>query len=340
MKNPLLSVCIPTFNRSLILKRTIENLIKFDSDDFEIVVSDNGSDDDTKDVVTSIIDSRIRYFNNENNKGGVFNMVKVLDLAIGDYCLLLSDEDDAEVNNVLKVLRSIKYTDPLVIKGNHFNYFGKKVGENFKKFAFKFGYMSGIVFKRDSIDFLDLKVELNKLGNGYIQFHPHIYLTNQLMNKGPVLSTNIEFFRLRDRGEDYMETINNYRCDDLISWFDQTRTNLNYIISNPNLDETTKISLSLALYRGFLYYVNVEPKQIPLDHYNTEDYRYKLKIQIKQIINNYFPSRKFIVFRLYFSESIVIIKTNFPKCYSLINKTRIQFFTLILDLLRNINLKS
>jgi len=308
VKGLLLSVCIPTYNRSMILKRTIQNIIKLNSDDFEIVISDNGSEDDTKEVVTSIIDSRIKYYSNGNNKGGTFNIVKVLELAIGEYCLLLSDEDDAELDNVLKLLKSFKDIDPVVIKGNHFDYYSNSIGKNFKTFSFRFYYMSGLIFKRNSINFSDLKIELSKERYGYLNSYPHIYLTNQLLLKGSIFTTRIKFFRFRDNGNDYSEKIDNLHYSDLMSRFHQTKSSIDYVINNLDLANNIKIPLLLSLYRGFLYSTrgDCEYNQNTLD--SSAISRNDMEIEIKHRIIGAFSMRPVLLLKLKLSEYYVFIR--------------------------------
>ncbi len=287
---PLLSVCIPTYNRSLILKRTIENLIKLDSNDFEIVVSDNGSTDSTQEILHNIVDPRVSISRNEKNMGFVYNCINVLENSNGKYCMLLSDEDDAELGNVLKVLKSFIDVDPFVVKGNHFDYYSDSVKNSFKTFAFRFAYMSGIVFKRNEIDFLDLKAEFNKEGNGYLHVYPHIYLTNQLLLKGSVFTTRIPFYRFRDQGKDHMDKINNLHYTDLMSRFHQTKSNLDYVITNVILENGIKMSLLLSLYRGFLSYAR--------GGISEND----MVVEIKQTIVGAFPMRPLFLLKIRMSE--------------------------------------
>lgn len=68
---PLLSICIPTFNRASYLERCLDQIVHqeaFDSQ-VEVVVSDNCSEDDTKDVVERFQKTydNIRYYRNEEN---------------------------------------------------------------------------------------------------------------------------------------------------------------------------------------------------------------------------------------------------------------------------------
>ena len=61
---PKLSVVIPTYNRSALLAKLLRQLAeqRLPATEFEVIVADDGSSDDTKDVVTSFADRlRIRY---------------------------------------------------------------------------------------------------------------------------------------------------------------------------------------------------------------------------------------------------------------------------------------
>lgn len=67
----LLSVVIPTYNRSGYVKSTIESFLNQDYVDFEILVIDDGSTDDTRDIVEAINDKRVHYFYKKNEERGV-----------------------------------------------------------------------------------------------------------------------------------------------------------------------------------------------------------------------------------------------------------------------------
>ncbi len=69
MAEPTVSVLIATFNRSRLLRRAIDSVLKQDYKDFEIVVVDDCSPDDTSQVMSTIDDPRIRYLRNKTNVG-------------------------------------------------------------------------------------------------------------------------------------------------------------------------------------------------------------------------------------------------------------------------------
>lgn len=68
--NPLVSVVIPTYNRSNVLKeRALSSILAQTYRNFEIIVIGDGCTDDTAEVIASLNDSRIRYYNlNERGK--------------------------------------------------------------------------------------------------------------------------------------------------------------------------------------------------------------------------------------------------------------------------------
>lgn len=51
---PYLSICIPTYNRSEVLKESLMQLLKYEGDDIEVVISDNCSPDNTEEVVRGL----------------------------------------------------------------------------------------------------------------------------------------------------------------------------------------------------------------------------------------------------------------------------------------------
>lgn len=87
------TVAIPTFNRLPMLERAVESSRQQTYADIEIVISDNGSADGTKEYIKSLTDSRIRVIQHSSNLGMVRNWDSCLSQATGEYILLLSDDD-------------------------------------------------------------------------------------------------------------------------------------------------------------------------------------------------------------------------------------------------------
>jgi len=93
MKGPVVSVIIPTHNRAHYLGQTIQSVLEQTRSDFEILVIDNGSTDNTKEVVNSFGDQRIRYFYQENSGSPVSPRNRGIRNAIGKYIAFLDSDD-------------------------------------------------------------------------------------------------------------------------------------------------------------------------------------------------------------------------------------------------------
>jgi len=63
------SVVLPTYNRAHTLERAVRSVLNQTHKDFELIVVDDGSTDNTRDIVVSFADGRIRYIKHESNKG-------------------------------------------------------------------------------------------------------------------------------------------------------------------------------------------------------------------------------------------------------------------------------
>lgn len=94
MSSPLFSIVIPTYNRAELLKRCLDSVIAQTVQDWEAIIVDNYSEDNTEEVVNSFHDSRIRYLRNHNYGVIAVSRNKALDLAKGQYICFL-DSDDA-----------------------------------------------------------------------------------------------------------------------------------------------------------------------------------------------------------------------------------------------------
>ncbi len=99
MKSPLVSVIIPTYNRSSIICRTIENVFEQSYRDFEVIVVDDGSTDDTL-AKLKIFGDRIRVLTRENS-GPAVARNRGVDVARGQV-VAFQDSDDLWISNKLE----------------------------------------------------------------------------------------------------------------------------------------------------------------------------------------------------------------------------------------------
>ena len=90
---PKVSITIPTHNRRDLLENAIASVLRQTYTDFELIVCDDGSTDDTAELMASLTDLRIRYIRHVDNIGKSNNMRSGFDAAQGEYFLKFDDDD-------------------------------------------------------------------------------------------------------------------------------------------------------------------------------------------------------------------------------------------------------
>ncbi len=90
---PKVSVCIPTYNRVELLPVAIESVLRQTYTDFELIVCDDGSTDETPELIAKLTDRRVRYLRHPQNIGKSNNMRSGFEAATGDYFIKFDDDD-------------------------------------------------------------------------------------------------------------------------------------------------------------------------------------------------------------------------------------------------------
>lgn len=112
----LISIITPTYNCGKFIGETIESVINQTYKNWEMIIVDDCSKDNTKDIVNKYAqnDDRIKYHILETNSGAAIARTKAMELAKGDYMAFL-DSDDLWVENKLE--KQLKF-----MKENNFNF--------------------------------------------------------------------------------------------------------------------------------------------------------------------------------------------------------------------------
>ena len=108
MACPLLSICIPTYNRKEFIDVALSHLegaLKNVSFPIEVIISDNHSEDGTKEVIEDHIASGLfcRYIRNSQNIGPDANFVQCFNEAKGKYIWIIGDDDYLCPNSLLEI---------------------------------------------------------------------------------------------------------------------------------------------------------------------------------------------------------------------------------------------
>lgn len=207
--NIKLSVCIPTYNRAAFLEETIESILSQATDDIEIVISDNCSQDNTGEIIRQLQQKfgQITYFKWDENKGADLNYLKVVELAKGEYCWLLGSDDALIPGAIGTILSEINYgcdiylcdrwectysLQPIrkkrwldVSEDRMFDFSNQQdVMDYFNKatsIGAVFSYLSSIIVKRSAWN--SVRYDVSMTGTAY----SHAYILVSLITKGAKL---------------------------------------------------------------------------------------------------------------------------------------------------------
>lgn len=112
---PLISVVIPTFNRPHYLREAIASALAQTYPHIEVLVRDNASDDETRQVVRSFGDPRIQYHRNEFNVGPTRNVIAGCVESRGKYIANLHDDDVWEPTFLEKLVEPLEENPAVAI---------------------------------------------------------------------------------------------------------------------------------------------------------------------------------------------------------------------------------
>jgi len=109
---PLFSVVIPTFNRARLVRRAIDSVLGQTLSDFEVLVVDDGSTDDTRRVVEGVGDPRVRLVSLPRNRGAAAARNAGIAVARGELISLLDSDDEYEPGFLEKTRAALAGTGP------------------------------------------------------------------------------------------------------------------------------------------------------------------------------------------------------------------------------------
>jgi len=198
---PLLSICIPTYNRQKHLKTCLDRIVSqdgFDVNTIEIVISDNASPDGTKTLVQEYQKkyTNIKYFRNEENIWANLNLFKAVEHATGEYIRFMWDDDQIVDWWLYIILDTIKkHNDIVLFHTNMIDWIHKVVIEDgiiyFKtllhenkasKLLIFLTYFSALIIKR--IDFMQHLNEFKaKFPHKLKESYSHFYISIRCINK-------------------------------------------------------------------------------------------------------------------------------------------------------------
>src|SRR6266702_8228484 len=90
---PKLSVIMPVYNAGKYLKEAIDSILCQSFKDYEFIIIDDGSTDDSSSIIGSYIDSRIKFIQNKRNMNLIASLNIGIDIAHGEYIARMDADD-------------------------------------------------------------------------------------------------------------------------------------------------------------------------------------------------------------------------------------------------------
>jgi glycosyltransferase involved in cell wall biosynthesis len=120
LDNPLLSVLMPVYNGETYLAEAIESILNQTYSNFEFIIINDGSTDESKRTIKSYTDDRIHYVENEKNLGLITCLNNGIELAKGHYILRMDADDFSYPNRFEKQMSFMQMNPDIDISGTWF----------------------------------------------------------------------------------------------------------------------------------------------------------------------------------------------------------------------------
>lgn len=154
-----ISFCIATYNRSRVVFELVKTILSVDSNEFEVVVVDDCSTDDTVAMLQSIADNRLRVVENKKNVGSIMNIYNAIDAGKGNYLFYINDRDGVKKHKIKPLLMYLDDFEKFNVAfarcdgelriGPQYEIY--ESGEQaIMEFACKITHPTGYIFKRDA----------------------------------------------------------------------------------------------------------------------------------------------------------------------------------------------
>lgn len=109
---PLFSIVIPTYNRAAVLLNTLKSVFAQTETDYEVIIIDDGSKDNTEELVTPYLSEKVQYFK-QDNQGAQVARNFGLSKATGEYICFLDSDDLWLPEFLAEVLQEFKKDDEI-----------------------------------------------------------------------------------------------------------------------------------------------------------------------------------------------------------------------------------
>lgn len=124
--SPLVSVVMPVYNSATYLEQAIRSILNQTFTNFELIIFNDGSEDNSSDIIKAIKDERIRFFDDSQNTGYVIRLNEGLRIAHGKYIARMDSDDIAYPERLAKQVAFMEIHTTVGVCGTAFQTFGSR----------------------------------------------------------------------------------------------------------------------------------------------------------------------------------------------------------------------
>ena len=182
-KSPVIAIGLPVYNEEKTLKKTLDSIMRQTFVDFEVIISDNNSTDNTEKICQEYSEenSKIQYFRQDKNIGILENWKFVLDKANSKYFVWIAADDWWESSFLEKNVSSLNSNKKFVGSVSRIDYYDVKLENNKKdgkilnfKIKKNYSYNKDEHNSRNYRDRISFYLRLNRAENIYEVFRTSV----------------------------------------------------------------------------------------------------------------------------------------------------------------------
>jgi len=300
---PMVSINMSCYNCSKFIKQSIESILNQTFTDFELIIVDDGSTDNSIEIIKGFPDKRIKLFENDINQGIVFSRNRAIEHSQGKYIAILDSDDIAYSTRLEKQVSFMELNPDFAMTGTWFDI----IDEN--------GEFNGEVIK--------FPIE-NKLIKTQLFFGNYFGQSTMMIRREIFDEFRYDKFYLQ--AEDYflwVQIANKYKVANLQESLVQYRIHKKSITQSKFDEQESFVKMIFAYQLKYLKFFNMNNYNIDL-HYNILRNKYildniswqtnkeilnwilelqKRNIDFKIFDENYFTNNLREYWKYYFSRS-------------------------------------
>jgi len=227
------SILIPTYNSAALIGDTLQSILSQNFQDFEIIIQDDASSDNTVEVIKSLNDPRIKIFRNETNLGYPGNLESLSKKADGDIIYLMGQDDILGENALQNTYDAFMLSEEIGAVARPYFWFDEKVEKPVRATKQLNPENNEIVRITDDFDRIVLTIDVAGQFSGlalrkkYLDtpFHEdifpcHVYPFTAILKKHPIVFLKDYNLAVRIRSSQCRSMSSIYDKSPIESWVD------------------------------------------------------------------------------------------------------------------------